>query len=67
MKFVRKRGRPRKAPNDLDGNFIHVRVGDTVFAWLNAEWQRRGVPSRAEAIRAIFDEARIRSTQEAAE
>ena len=54
------RGRPRKPPEAKDGHVIHIRVGAALFAWLNAEWHRRGAQSRAEAMRAILDEARGR-------
>ncbi len=54
------RGRPRKAPDTQEGQVVHVRVGAATLKWLNAEWHRRGTPSRAEAIRSILDEARLR-------
>ena len=51
-----KRGRPRKAPDTQEGQVIHVRVGCATLKRLNAEWKRRGTPSRAEIIRAILDD-----------
>lgn len=52
------RGRPRKAPDTQEGAIIHVRVGAATLKWLNAEWRKRGTPSRAEVVRTLLDEAR---------
>ena len=60
----RKRGRPRKAPDTQDGQVVHVRIGSSTLAQLNAEWAQRNAPSRAEIIREILDAWAINQVDE---
>lgn len=50
------RGRPRKMPIGDDSQWLHVVVSREVADWLDEEWHRRRLPSRADTIRALFEE-----------
>jgi hypothetical protein len=39
---------------------IHMRVEPSILSWLNAEWHRRGLQTRVDAVRAILQEAKGR-------
>lgn len=65
------RGRPRKV-EDASNVTLHIMVGRRMLNWIEEEFHRRRVPTRADAVRAIIQDAmdaseRLREMGEAAE
>lgn len=52
-------GRPPKFANGV-ALVVHVGLDREQADWVTAEWHRRGLQTRVDAIRAILDEARAR-------
>lgn len=55
----RPMGRPPKFANGV-ALVVHVGLDREQADWVTAEWHRRGLQTRVDAIRAILDEARAR-------
>ena len=51
------RGRPRKHDGEPSYLVIHLRIGQTLRQWIDVEWHRRGLETRADALRAILQES----------
>jgi hypothetical protein len=52
-----KIGRPVKLATGV-ARVVHVALSDEQDAWITAEWHRRGLQTRVDAIRAVLDEMR---------